>query len=42
MTTDIDLASAVKSGWKDFIIPAAPPYYKDPVVLVEGQRLDRG
>lgn len=36
MTTDIDLANAVKSGWQDFIIPAAPPYYKDPIVMVEG------
>ena len=26
----------VKSAWHDFIIPAAPPYYKDPLVLVEG------
>ena len=36
MTTGVDLASSVKSGWKDFIIPAAPPYYRDPLVLVEG------
>ena len=36
MTTDTDLASSVKAGWKDFIIPAAPPYYKDPLVMVEG------
>ncbi len=36
MTTDLDLAQSVKSAWKDFIIPAAPPYYKDPLVLVEG------
>jgi len=31
-----DLAASVKSGWKDFVIPAASPYYKDPLVLVEG------
>ncbi len=31
-----DLASSVKSGWKDFVIPAAAPYYKEPLVLVEG------
>ena len=30
------LASSVKSGWKDFVIPAALPYYQDPLVLVEG------
>lgn len=29
-------AAAVKQGWKDFIVPAAAPYYKDPLVLVEG------
>lgn len=27
---------AVKTAWHDFIIPAAAPYYKDPLVLVEG------
>ena len=32
MVTQID----VKSAWQEFIIPAAPPYYKDPLVLVEG------
>src|SRR6185503_15899516 len=32
-TTD---AAAVKQGWKDYIVPAAAPYYKDPLVLVEG------
>lgn len=31
-----DITGAVKSGWKDHIIPAALPYYKDPLVLVEG------
>jgi 4-aminobutyrate aminotransferase len=36
MTTDLDLAQSVKSAWKDFIIPAAPPYYKDPLVMVAG------
>jgi 4-aminobutyrate aminotransferase-like enzyme len=36
MTTGIDLAGAVKAGWQDYILPAAPPYYKDPLVLVEG------
>src|ERR1041384_6629029 len=32
-TTD---AAGVKAAWKDFIVPAAAPYYKDPLVLVEG------
>ena len=32
MVTQID----VKSAWQEFIIPAAPPYYQDPLVLVEG------
>ena len=32
-TTD---AAAVKAAWKEFIVPAAAPYYKDPLVLVEG------
>jgi 4-aminobutyrate aminotransferase len=32
MVTQID----VRSAWQEFIIPAAPPYYKDPLVLVEG------
>jgi alanine-glyoxylate transaminase/(R)-3-amino-2-methylpropionate-pyruvate transaminase len=36
MTTSTDLSGAVKSGWNEFIIPAAAPYYKDPLVLVEG------
>lgn len=36
MTIGTDLAGAVKSGWNEFIIPAAPPYYKAPLVLVEG------
>jgi alanine-glyoxylate transaminase / (R)-3-amino-2-methylpropionate-pyruvate transaminase len=36
MTTSTDLSGAVKAGWNEFIIPAAPPYYKDPLVLVEG------
>ena len=31
-----DLAASVRSGWSDYIIPAAPPYYKEPLVLVEG------
>ncbi len=31
-----DLASAVRGGWQDTIIPAAPPYYREPLVLVEG------
>ncbi len=29
-------AAAVKADWKEFILPAAQPYYKDPLVLVEG------
>jgi 4-aminobutyrate aminotransferase-like enzyme len=35
-TSTTSSADAVKAGWTEFIIPAAPPYYKDPVVLVEG------
>lgn len=31
-----DTAQAVRSGWKDFIVPAAAPYYTEPLVLVEG------
>jgi 4-aminobutyrate aminotransferase len=27
----------VKAGRRDFIFPCAPPYYEDPLVLVEGQ-----
>ena len=29
-------AAAVKAAWHEFIIPAATPYYKEPLVLVEG------
>jgi alanine-glyoxylate transaminase / (R)-3-amino-2-methylpropionate-pyruvate transaminase len=36
MTTSTDLSGAVRAGWNEFIIPAAPPYYQDPLVLVEG------
>ncbi len=36
MTTNIDLAGTVKSTWQEHIVPAAMPYYKDPLVLVEG------
>ena len=36
ITPTTDLAGAVKSGWQEFIVPAASPYYKDPLVLVEG------
>ena len=36
MTTITDLAAAVRSGWHESIIPAAVPYYRDPLVLVEG------
>jgi alanine-glyoxylate transaminase/(R)-3-amino-2-methylpropionate-pyruvate transaminase len=36
MTTKLDLAETVKTDWREFIIPAALPYYKDPLVLVEG------
>ena len=35
ITPGTDSAS-VKQGWKDFIVPAAAPYYQDPLVLVEG------
>jgi alanine-glyoxylate transaminase/(R)-3-amino-2-methylpropionate-pyruvate transaminase len=27
---------SVRSDWQDYVIPAALPYYKDPLVLVEG------
>jgi 4-aminobutyrate aminotransferase-like enzyme len=36
ITATTDLAGAVRSGWKEFIVPAASPYYRDPLVLVEG------
>ena len=36
ITPTTDLAGAIRSGWDDFILPAARPYYKDPLVLVEG------
>jgi alanine-glyoxylate transaminase/(R)-3-amino-2-methylpropionate-pyruvate transaminase len=36
MTTHTDLAGSVKSAWRDHIVPAATPYYRDPLVLVEG------
>jgi alanine-glyoxylate transaminase / (R)-3-amino-2-methylpropionate-pyruvate transaminase len=32
----VNTETSVKVDWKDFIIPAAMPYYKDPLVLVEG------
>ena len=35
-TTSADLAASVRAGYRDFLIPAAPPYYKEPLVLVEG------
>jgi 4-aminobutyrate aminotransferase-like enzyme len=35
VTSGVDSAT-VRQGWKDFIVPAAAPYYKDPLVLVEG------
>ena len=35
VNTSTDLTSSVKAGWKEFIVPAAGPYYKDPLVLVE-------
>ncbi|HEV8597950.1 MAG TPA: aspartate aminotransferase family protein [Gemmatimonadales bacterium] len=34
--TAAELGASVKSGWQDHVIPAALPYYKDPLVLVEG------
>jgi len=36
LPSSTDLAASVKAGWKDHIIPAAPPYYQEPLVLVEG------
>lgn len=37
MTTSLSTsAEAIQSGWSEFIIPAAAPYYKEPLVLVEG------
>jgi len=36
MPTHLDVGSAVRSGWTDHIIPAALPYYREPLVLVEG------
>ena len=35
-TTTTSSASAVRAGWNEFIVPAAAPYYKEPLVLVEG------
>ena len=32
----VNAQTSVKADWHDFIIPAAAPYYKDPLVLVEG------
>src|ERR1051325_448412 len=34
--TSTDLDQAVRSGWKEFVVPAAGPYYREPLVLVEG------
>lgn len=36
MATRTDTAAAVRESWSQHIIPAAMPYYKDPLVLVEG------
>ena len=36
ITPTTDLAGAVRSGWDEFILPAARPYYQEPLVLVEG------
>ncbi len=36
MATRTDTAAAVRESWNQHIIPAAMPYYKDPLVLVEG------
>ena len=36
MATRTDTAAAVRDSWNQHIIPAAMPYYKDPLVLVEG------
>ncbi|MFQ5890296.1 MAG: aspartate aminotransferase family protein [Gemmatimonadota bacterium] len=30
-------AAAVKAGYREFLFPCAPPYYGDPLVLVEGR-----
>ncbi|MSR07792.1 MAG: aspartate aminotransferase family protein [Gemmatimonadetes bacterium] len=35
-TAAAELAASVRQGYRDFLIPAAPPYYKEPLVLVEG------
>ena len=29
--------AAVKAGFREYLFPCAPPYYADPLVLVEGQ-----
>jgi 4-aminobutyrate aminotransferase-like enzyme len=36
MATRTDITGAVRQSWQQHIIPAAMPYYKDPLVLVEG------
>ena len=36
MATRSDVAGAVRAGWQEHVIPAAAPYYRDPLVLVEG------
>ena len=28
-------AATTRTDWKEFILPAAMPYYKDPLILVE-------
>lgn len=36
MATRTDTSAAVRESWHQHVIPAAMPYYKDPLVLVEG------
>ncbi|MGH7561063.1 MAG: aspartate aminotransferase family protein [Gemmatimonadales bacterium] len=36
VTSSSGLAAQVRAGWKEHIVPAAPPYYREPLVLVEG------
>jgi 4-aminobutyrate aminotransferase-like enzyme len=36
MTTHTDLSGSVRAAWRDHLVPAATPYYRDPLVLVEG------
>src|SRR5262249_61543470 len=35
-TTSAELSAQVRAAYREFLIPAAPPYYKEPIVLAEG------